>query len=378
MTETTWRRVTGWSVGLVGALAVVVLLDRLHWLVKPVLTTLTPFVIAFLIAFLMNPLLARLEKKGLPRAWSLALTCFVFVLIFAAAVFLWVPRLIDEGSDLANSMPDYVQRASQGLDDLVHRAEPLLRRAHLPTTLPGLMGRFGSQIRDFSGSALSAMSNFVMDAVGKVTWLVIIPLVTIWLLMNWDPQRDRFHAMLPDHHRDRITHVLQAIGRVLNSYVRGTLILALLYGLCTALVLGLGFRMPYALVLGLVAGLVSPIPYIGSIVILVTTGVVAYATHPSIGYVGGVLAAMIVQNNVIFDNLLAPRVLGGSVGLSLPLSIFALMLGGSLFGIAGMILAVPVGAAIKVALMEFFPRLKGPELETEQPKKGKSELEHNP
>ncbi len=349
-----------------GALAVILLLDRLRWLVSPILNTLTPFVIAFLIAFLMNPILRRLERKGLSRALSLSLTSFVFVLLFAGAVLLWVPRLVEQGADLARSMPDYVRSVSDGLDGLVHRAEPLLRRAHLPTTLSGLAGRFSDQIRDFSGTALSAVSGFVMDVVGKATWLVIIPLVTIWLLMNWDAQRDRFQTMLPDAHRDRILHVLQAIGRVLNSYVRGTVILALLYGVCTAAVLGFGFRMPSPLVLGLVAGLCSPIPYIGSLIILLTTGVVAYATHPSIGYVGGVLAAMIVQNNILFDNLLAPRVLGGSVGLSLPLSIFALMLGGSLFGIAGMILAVPVGAALKVTLQEFFPKLRGQEATAEQ------------
>ena len=90
----------------------------------------------------------------------------------------------------------------------------------------------------------------------------------------------------------------------------------------------------------------------------------AYATNPSMGYVGAVVGAMIVQNNVIFDNVISPRVLGGSVGLSLPWSIFALMLGGSMFGIAGMILAVPVGAAIKVLLIELIPGLRGTEPET--------------
>ena len=373
MTETTWRRVTGWAIGLAGVLAVVVLLERLRWLVTPVVNTLTPFVIAFLIAFLVNPVLTWLEKKRLSRVFSLVVTCLLFLMLFAGAVLLWVPKLVEQGADLASSMPDYVRSASRGLNNLLHWAEPVLRRVHLPTTLPGLMGQFGDQIKNFSSSALSAMSGFVMDAVGKATWLVIIPLVTIWLLMNWKSQSDRFQALLPDPHRDRIMHTLQAIGRVLNSYVRGTLILALLYGVTTALVLGLALRMPYAMVLGLVPGLVSPIPYIGTLVILLTTGVVAYATHPSFAYIGGVLAAMIVQNNVLFDNIVAPRVLGGSVGLSLPLSIFALMLGGSLFGIAGMILAVPVGAAIKVTLMEFFPKLRDGEPDAEQADSRRSE-----
>lgn len=381
MTEKTWRHITGWAGVLVGLVAAVMLMSQLRWLINPIMATLAPFVIAFLIAFLLNPALTHLERKGLSRTWSLVLISLVFLLLFGGAIFLWVPKLVEQVSDLGRNMPAFVATVEHGLNDLLTRAEPLLRRANLPTTIPGLTHRFSEQIQSFSTSALTAVSGFAMASVGKMTWLFIIPMVTIWLLMNWNSQRDRFHGMLPGEHRARAMHVLESVGTVLNSYVRGALLLAVCYGVTTALVLGLVFRMPYSLVLGLVAGLVSPIPYIGSIVILLSTGAVAYATNPSIGYVLAVLIAMTVQNNVLFDNIVAPRVLGGSVGLSLPLSIFALMLGGSLFGVAGMILAVPVGATIRVLLMEFFPKLKdpGPEnRESEGPNERGNASAHSP
>lgn len=361
MTEKTWRQITGWAGALVGLLAVVLLIDRLRWLINPILATLAPFVIAILIAFLLNPVLVRLERRGMSRTMSVALTSLVFLLIFAGTILLLVPQLVAQGTDLARSMPDYVQAIEKGVNGLLSRQETLLDRFNLPSTIPELIGRFPSQIRGFSTSALTAVSGFVLASASKMTWFMIVPLLTIWLLINWGAQREAFHRLLPDAHRDRITRIVHSVGLVLNSYVRGALVLAILYGVTTALVLGVIFRMPYALVLGLVAGLVSPIPYIGSVVILLSTGIVAYATNPSLGYVGAVLGAMIVQNNVLFDNVISPRVLGGSVGLSLPLSVFALMLGGSLFGIAGMILAVPVGAAIKVLLLELFPKLRGTE-----------------
>jgi predicted PurR-regulated permease PerM len=363
MTEKTWRQITGTAGAVIGMLAIVVLIERLRWLVGPILTTLAPFVIAVLIAFLLNPLLVRLERRGMSRALSVLLTSLVFLLIFAGTILLLVPQLVAQGTDLAHSMPDYVRALEQGVNNVLSRQEALLQRFNLPTTVSALLGRFSSQIRGFSTSALTAVSDFVLASASKMTWLLIIPLLTVWLLVNWDGQREAFHGLLPDAHRDRITRVIQSVGRVLNSYVRGALVLAALYGVTTALVLGLIFRMPYALVLGLVAGLVSPIPYIGSIVILLSTGIVAYATNPSLSYVGAVLGAMIVQNNILFDNIVSPRVLGGSVGLSLPWSVFALMLGGSLFGVAGMILAVPVGAAIKVLVLELFPKLRGEEPE---------------
>lgn len=357
MTEKTWRRITGWAGAIVGALALVALLDRLGWLIHPIMATLTPFLIAFLLALVMNPLMTRLERRGMRRVYSVALTSLVFLALFAGAVLLIVPQLIAQGTELAENLPGYARNVQDSVDNLLEEAKPLLSRANLPTTLPGFARRFPDQIRSFSGAALGTVSGFLIASAGKMTWLVIIPLVTIWMLMNWDAQREKFRYLLPDEHADRIMGALNAVGKVINSYVRGALILAVLYGVVTAIVLGVFFRMPYALVLGLVAALASPIPYIGSFVIMITTGVVAYATNPSIGYLLAVLGAMVVQNNIVFDSVIAPRVLGGSVGLSLPWSIFALMLGGSLFGIAGMILAVPVGATINVLLRELIPKI---------------------
>lgn len=359
MTEKTWRYITGWVGALIGLLALVVLFQRMDWLVKPILLTLTPFVIAFLIAFLLNPLMVRLERRRVPRVWSVMFTSLIFLLIFAGAILLLTPKLVQQGTDLVHNIPDFAQTIQEQVTKQMVRAEPLLRRAHLPATVPELVGRFSAQIRSFSTSALTTVSDFLLASASKLTWLLIIPLVTIWMLINWEAQSVSFIALLPDAHKDRILHVLKSVGLVLNSYIRGALILAVLYAAMTSVVLGLIFRMPYALVLGLVAGLVSPIPYLGSIVILLSTGIVAFATHPSLGYVGAVVAAMIVQNNIIFDNIISPRVLGGSVGLSLPWSVFALMLGGSLFGVAGMILAVPVGATIRVLILELIPALGG-------------------
>ena len=378
MTEKSWRRVTGWAGVIVGLLAAVVLLDRLEWLVRPLLATLAPFAVAFLLALILNPVMVRLERRGMRRASSVGLTSLLFLLLFAGLILLVAPRLVDQGTELAQNMPEYAKAVQAEADDLLVRLGPLLRRSNLPTTLPELTKQFSEQIKGFSSSALKAVSGFIMASVGRLTWLLIIPLVTIWLLINWDAQREKFQRMLPDAHRDRIVHLLGSVGGVLNSYIRGIAVLAVLYGVVTWFVLAVIFRMPYALVLGLVAGLVSPIPYIGSIVILLSTGIVAYATNPSLGYLAAVIGAMVVQNNVLFDNVIAPRVLGGSVGLSLPWSIFALMLGGSLFGIAGMILAVPVGATLNVVLMELFPRITGAEPEAPTPRKRRRHAQKEP
>ncbi len=356
MSEQTWRRVTGWAGIVVGLLALCLLFEHLRGLIDPIISTIGPFVLAFLIAFLLNPLLVRLENRGLSRIVAVTITSLLFLAVFSTIVFLLLPNLVDQGSDLARRLPDYAKSLEKGVDRFLLSQESILRRASLPTSASGLLKRFPDQVRGFSTSALGLVSHFLLAAVSKVTWILIVPLLTVWFLINWEAQKNALLRLIPIASKERVIHISTSVASVLNSYVRGAIIVGVLYGVVTTLILGLIFRMPYALVLGLIAGLVSPIPYIGSIVILLSTGIVAYATNPSAGYTLAVLGAMILQNNVLFDNLIAPRVLGGSVGLNLPWSIFALMLGGALLGIAGMIIAVPVGATVRVLVLEFMPK----------------------
>ncbi|MGI6295331.1 MAG: AI-2E family transporter [Armatimonadota bacterium] len=356
MSEQLWRKITGFAGIVVGLLALCVLFEHLRGLIDPIAAAVAPFLLAFLIAFLLNPLLARLESKGLSRIFAVTITSLMFLAAFAAIVFLILPKLVEQGVDLARRLPDYARSLENGIDRFLAGQETILRRVSLPTSVSGLLKRFPDQVRGFSTSALGLVSHFLLAAIGKITWVVIVPLLTVWFLINWESQKAGIYRLVPDAYKERLRHVSASVAAVLNSYVRGAIIVGVLYGIVTTLILGLIFRMPYALVLGLIAGLVSPIPYIGSVVILLSTGIVAYATNPSLGYTLAVLGAMIVQNNVLFDNLIAPRVLGGSVGLNLPWSIFALMLGGALLGIAGMIIAVPVGATIRVLALEFLPK----------------------
>src|SRR5204863_8798748 len=113
------------------------------------------------------------------------------------------------------------------------------------------------------------------------------------------------------------------------------------YAVVAGLVLAAGFQLRYSLMIGLVSGVLYAVPYVGALATVTIAGLVAAATHPSVGYVLGVIAALLVINQV-FDQIITPRVVGGLVGLNPVVSLFALTAGGELFGLPGMILAVPV------------------------------------
>jgi predicted PurR-regulated permease PerM len=150
------------------------------------------------------------------------------------------------------------------------------------------------------------------------------------------------------------------VGAVFAGYLRGLCIVCTGYAVVNWLVLGLGFRVNYALVLALFSGILYAVPYIGAVATIALGAIVAFATpgHTT-GYVLGVAASLLVTNQV-FDQVVTPRVVGGLVGLHPVLSIFALAVGGELFGLIGMILAVPLAASIQVILVELIPALTRP------------------
>jgi len=356
MTEQTWRRVTGWAAVLVLLLAFVILVQQLDWLIKPLLGVLPPFVVAFILAFLLNPLITRLEGRGMSRNFAALSVSLVFLLIFGGFAFYLVPKAVEQGIQLAQDMPEYAQTVGTQVNQLLARERTILERFNLPTSVQDALQQFSDQISVATTASLRTISNFILSLIDTILWLLLVPILTLYLLNDWQRLRRKVPNLIPEAQRARWIPLFEAIGNVFNSYVRGQIILVVLYGLTTTLVLML-FGVHYSLVLGLIAGLVSPIPFLGSVVILLTTTSVAFVQSGSWLFALWVAVAMMVQNNFLFDNLIAPRVLGKAVGLNLAWSIFALLLGGAMFGIIGMIIAVPMGAVIQVFLCSYFPKL---------------------
>lgn len=357
ITEQTWRRATTWAAVLVSILALIILIDRLGWLLKPALGVITPFLIGFLLAYLLNPLITKLENRGVPRPRAVILVSLLFLAVFAGIIVYLVPKAVEQGIELAQDLPRYAHSLAATANDYLAKERPLLERFNLPTSVSAAFNQFSDQIKSFTTAGLGAISGFIAGLLGKMIWVVIVPLVTIYFLNEWHYISRRLKYMIPESRQARVLPLLEAVSNVFNSYIRGQLILSSLYAVVTAIILGVFFKLNYSLIIALVAGLVSPIPYIGSFIILATTTIVAFAQHPNWLYVVGVAVAMMVQNNVLFDNIIGPRVLGRAVGLNAFWSLLALMLGGTLFGIVGMLLAVPSGAVIKVFLCSYYPKL---------------------
>jgi predicted PurR-regulated permease PerM len=215
---------------------------------------------------------------------------------------------------------------------------------------------------------MSNLLNYVTSLLGKLLWLVLIPIIAFFAMVDLPRIRQRMLDMIPRGSRPSVQSLLRALGVVWTGYLKGLTTVAILYGITMAVLFTLlGLR--YSIVLGTLAGLLYLVPYIGALSIALTSGLVAFfggegqvlwlfaVTAHSWKYTLLVVGTAMVVNT-LFDQLLVPRIVGGSVGLHPIASIFALIVGAKLFGIWGMLLAMPVAASLWIVVLALFPSLR--------------------
>jgi predicted PurR-regulated permease PerM len=336
--------------------------------------TLPPFLIAMVIATMLDPLLDLLQRRGWTRRGAATFVFIVFLLIFLCVALIIVPMVLFQAAELAQGAPELSSMARSWLSDQLTVLGPLLKRLHLPHTTTGLFETYDAQIRSALTSLATRMVGLLGQSLGKAVWLVIIPIVTFYLMQDVDRIRLRVLSFFRAQQRERVEGVGRQVGAVFTGYLRGLTIVCAGYAFLNWIVLGLGFRVNYALVIALFSGILYAVPYVGAFATIALGALVALATpgHTP-GYVVGVAVSLLVANQV-FDQLITPRVVGGLVGLHPVLSIFALAVGGEMFGLVGMILAVPLAASIQVILVELIPALTRPIPEAEPIENRQEEL----
>jgi predicted PurR-regulated permease PerM len=208
------------------------------------------------------------------------------------------------------------------------------------------------------GTGVSLATGFITANASRALWIILIPIIAFYFLMDIDRMRRKATLLIPESIRPRAMDVLSRVGVVFSGYVRGLLIVCLMYGIVTTIVLSL-LHLKYGIILGLLAGVLYAVPYLGAMVTMLLVFLVGLATYPhGVSQAIWPTLAMIVLNQLIFDPVITPKIIGKSVGLHPVLSLFALLAGGQLFGLVGMILAVPVAASIQEVVFEFCPQLK--------------------
>ncbi|HDY85454.1 hypothetical protein LCGC14_1122670 [marine sediment metagenome] len=327
-------------------LAVIVLVIA-GWLLYALSPVLMPFLVSALLAYLADPIVDKLETKKLSRTVSV---CIVFaVLLFMVLLLLLVvlPLLSNQISSLVKSVPDY-------LSVLQSTVVPWLNSIGLPVgaldinTLKETVSKYGAEFGQVAGGIMSYIKGSGAAVLQMLTNLFLVPVITFYLLRDWDLMVARFRKLLPRRHASKVIELTLECDDMLAAFIRGQLMV--MVALSTLYTIGLALiGLDLSLLLGIIAGLVSFVPYLGLIVGIGLAGTAAFLQFhewfPVLMVVVVFSSAQMIEGTV-----LTPRFVGERIGLHPVAVIFAVLAGGQLFGFAGILLALPAATVFMVLL----------------------------
>ena len=307
---------------------------------------LLPFVAGMILAYFLDPVADRLERFGLSRALATTLIVASFLVGFVIALLLVVPILVSQLAEFITRIPHYVTR----LQFIVTDFDPdwLSRTLGVePSSLrEGLSGLL-TQAAGFLTTLFQSLWNSGRALIDIAGLFVITPVVAFYMLLDWDRMVDRVDSLIPRDHLNTVRQIATDIDRSLAGFVRGQGTLCLVLGIYYALGLTLE-GVNFGLLIGLFAGFVSFIPYVGAALGLVLAVGVALVQFWPEWHMILLVAGIFVVGQTIEGNILQPKLVGRSVGLHPVWLIFALFAFGLLFGFVGLLIAVPAAAAIGV------------------------------
>jgi predicted PurR-regulated permease PerM len=329
------------------------------YLLSPIRIVFPPLLVAMIVVYLLNPLVSRLQARGLPRVWGTLLTYVVFFSVVGVVLRYLLPVLARQVSSFAASVPDLLNRAEEAFARIVERLDLNVNVAQLFASLgpDGGAGEFISRLFGFTVGVLHALLIFLLGAVLAFYLLVDLPKI----------QRGA-SALIPARRRPEVSMVTTSMGKALGGFFRGQLLVALFVGLASMLGLYI-VGLPYWALVGAVAGLFNLIPLVGPFIGAVPALFIAFTTETTEGLlhlapgwpmaIGASVALTVVQQ--IDNHIISPNVVARTVRVHPVTVMLGLLVGGTLLGLWGMLLAVPTIASAKILVLHMWDtRLQWP------------------
>ncbi len=307
---------------------------------------LLPFLAGMALAYFLDPVADFFERLGASRMVATCIILFIFLILFVLGLMVLIPVLASQMGSFLENFPSYIAKLqeliassnSEWLKDLLGSKEGVLHN-----DIKDLMGQAAGWIT----TLLKQLWNSGKAIVDVLSIFVITPVVAFYLLYDWDHMVERVDGWLPRDHQATIRTIMGDINEMVAGFIRGQgalcIILAIYYGVSLTLA-GLNF----GLLIGVIVGIISFIPYLGAIIGLVlSVGLAVVQFWPD--YISvGIIALIFVIGQFLEGNILQPKLVGENIGLHPVWLMFALLAFGSMFGFAGLLIAVPASAAIGV------------------------------
>ena len=338
------------------------------WLIGALGPILTPFVLAALLGWLGDPLVDRIERTGRSRGIAVSLVFLLMVLLLVLVLLILVPLIERQVVTLIDSLPVY-------------------REWLMGTAIPWMERRFGIEISEWmdperliewvrghwqqAGGVATTFMSYVSRSgfalIALIVNLVLVPILTFYFLRDWDVLVARVSQLIPRDHYATVTRLARESDESLAAFLRGQFLVMLAQGAFYAIGLQLiGLRL--GILVGLIAGLISFVPYLGATVGLIMMLLAAVVQAQGFDWQLLILGTIVFTAGQLFESyVLTPRLVGDRIGLHPVAVIFAVMAGGQLFGFVGMLIALPVAAVANVLLRFAHERYQASRLYTGTP-----------
>lgn len=310
------------------------------WLLGDVLL---PFLVGGAMAYFLDPVADRLQRLGLSRVAATTLISLLMLFALILLVLAVIPTLVGQLTALVDSAPDISRRMQAFL------LEQFPELADRTSTIRQTLNEIGAAIQAQGAALVQGVLSSALGIISVVVFIVVVPVVAFYLLLDWDYMVARVDAMLPRDHAPTVRRLASEIDAVLAGFVRGQVTVCLALGSFYSVAL-MAAGLQFGLVVGAIAGAITFIPYVGSIVGGVLAIGLALFQFWGDWFQIGLIAAIFAVGQFVEGNILTPKLVGKSVGLHPVWLLFALAAFGTLFGFAGLLIAVPVAAMLGVVM----------------------------
>jgi predicted PurR-regulated permease PerM len=316
-----------------------------RYVLYPIRIIFPPLVVAMIAVYLLNPIVTRLERRGMRRLWGALLVYLVFASVVGTAMYFLIPLVADQ-------VGEFVRAAPRIFGDAVDAFREFLARFGL--NFEGAEAPSSEGIVDVLGRVFS----FTRGLLDLAIVLVLGPILGFYFLVDLPKIKRGFRGLIPARRRAEVEDVAGKIARAIGAFFRGQLLVALFVGIAGSIGLFI-VGLPFWAIVGLVTGLFNLVPLIGPFIGAAVAIFIAFTTNDSGGLlglepglplaVGSAIALLIVQQ--IDNHIISPNMIGRTVRLHPVTVMLGLLIGGTLLGLWGMLLAIPVIAAIKILFL---------------------------
>lgn len=306
---------------------------------KPLFSVINPFIYALVVAYLLDPFVKILERKKIKRIWAILLVFFIIFTIFAILFATFIPMLSQEVGEFIEDIPSIFESVKKTIENFQlngFRFIPQEMRDYL--NLDKQLENISTYVQKF----FNGLFGFLIASTGTIFDLVMTPLITFYYLKDKEKIKNLILNSFPLRYKEFVKRVGKDVNKVLGGFIKGQLTVAAFVGLLTgvgSLIIGI----PYALTIGLVAGITNIIPFFGPWLGGILPTILAFIERPTLALWAIGLLIVVQQIEAAF---ITPNVMSESVGIHPLLIIFSVLFFGSLFGIVGMILGVPMMAVL--------------------------------